>query len=258
VPVSSAQRAAFATALLVTTIELGMLFFVLSPRPRAVRLENPVAVAERVVFLAPAPPNARIAEPRATPSTRTTSVERPLSSPAAMIAMPRDSSFGSTPAPRVPAAPGSTPTPAGGGTWAGGATSAGPVLAPRGFNSSTPLTRHVIDSVLDSLDAFMPALIWARGPTPAERDAAYKESAMAIRLSGRTLLVPADPHLASGFRLPSVPLPPLRHKQRAAVRARSDSILAENMARLARLRVTPSRCDAACRLDSSRRLACRC
>jgi len=112
----------------------------------------------------------------------------------------------------------------------------------------------VIDSVLDSLNAYMPALIWARVPTRAERDSAYKESVVAMRLSGRALLVPADPHLVSGLGLPSFFS---RRKHREAARAGTDSSLAENMARLARLRERAQhdslRRDSLQRADSIRR-----
>jgi hypothetical protein len=69
-----------------------------------------------------------------------------------------------------------------------------------------------------------------------------------MRLSGRTLLVPADPHLAPGIQLPSFFS---RQKQRQTARVRTDSVLAENMARLARLRARALR--DSIRRDSLRR-----
>ena len=253
VPDTSAQRAAFATALLVTGIELGVLSLVLSPRPHAEQHEEPPVAAERVVFVVPSRSSAHVAELRASPSTLATSVGLPAARPVATRTTPRDSSVRSVPVPYLSAAPVVAPPP-GSRTGTGGTTTAGPVLAPRGFTPSAPITRRVIDSVLDSLNAYMPALIWARVPTRAERDSAYKESVVAMRLSGRALLVPADPHLVSGLGLPSFFS---RRKHREAARAGTDSSLAENMARLARLRERAQhdslRRDSLQRADSIRR-----
>lgn len=232
-PVSSVPRPAFATALFITTIELAVLLVALSPRRRAVQ-QNPAPVVEHVEFVVPARSPARIAAQRVSTPRRSDPLTASAPRPGATLVVPRDSSTGA-PSPR--AAPARALTPPAGATADGGAV-VGPVLAPRGVYRSAPLTRRVIDSVLDSLNANMPALIWARVPTRAERDAAYKEGALAMRLSGRTLLVPADPHLASGFSLPSLFS---RRKQREAARGRTDSILAENMERLARLRARARR-----------------
>jgi hypothetical protein len=229
---------------LVTAIELAVLFVARSPRHPVVPLAATRVVAERVVFVVPALPGARVAERRVSSSTFSNPVEAPAPGPVTTLMTPRDSAAGAAPSPRILSPPVAAP-PAGTAT-PGGSAAAGPILAPRGFNPSAPFTRRIIDSVLDSLNANMPALIWARVPTQAERDAAYKEGALAMRLSGRTLLVPADPHLASGVSLPSLFS---RRKQRDAARARIDSILAENMQRLARLRARARR-DSLQRADS--------
>jgi hypothetical protein len=254
VPAPSIPRAALATALLVTLVELALLFFALSPRRFVVPRGGTPTAGERVAFVVPALPAAPTPErgdvpERASASTAAATGEPAASVPAAVLAAPHDSVPAGIPPSGVAGAraPGERAVSDGG-------SPAGPVLAPRGFNPSSPLTRRVIDSVLDSLNAQMPALIWARVPTQAERDAAYKEGALAIRLSGRALLVPADPHLAPGLRLPSFFS---RRKQRDAARAHTDSILAENMERLARLRARAQRDslrrDALQRADSIRR-----
>jgi hypothetical protein len=231
VPVPPRPRLAFAAAVLITSIELATLAAELSPRRRLVKRAKTRLVAEHVVFVVPASPRARVTIQRLPSAAPSLPAKMPSSGPATTRVAPRDSSGPGAPSSRI-SSPHETTPPAGNGVTEG-AIAAGPVLAPRGFTPSTPLTRRVIDSVLDSLNARMPALIWARVPTPSERDAAYKESALAIRLSGRALLVPADPHLAPGLALPSLFS---RRKQREAARVRTDSILAENMARVARLR----------------------
>jgi hypothetical protein len=238
VPVLPVPRAALATALLVTVIELALLFVALSPRRFVVSRSSPPAGAERVAFILPAPtalPPARLraAREHAAASATSAPVEAVVSRPPSVPIGPPDS------ASIAAASTAAAPAPASGQSAASdGNSTIGPVLAPRGFTPSSPLTRRVIDSVLDSLNAKMPALIWARIPTRAERDAAYKESVLAMRLSGRTLLVPADPHLAAGLSLPSVFS---RRRQRESARVRTDSILAGNMERLARLRVRAQR-----------------
>ena len=229
--VSSVPRAAFATAVLVTVVEVVVLFASLASRPRLAR-ETPSAAVERVEYIIPAPPRRRT-----TPGVRSTTGESPANTrsggSAATGVVPLDAAVVNAPSPASSPAR-AAPAPVGDSGSAGPAL-AGPVLAPRGFSPSAPLTRRVIDSVLDSLNARMPALIWARVPTSAERDASYKESALAMRLSGRTLLVPADPHLAPGLSLPSV-FSRRAQRRREVARVRTDSILAENMERLARLR----------------------
>jgi hypothetical protein len=233
VPEPAIPRAALASALLVTAVELALLFVTLSPRRRTTPRRDTPAFVERVEFVVPAgpavlTPNVAAAAGRAPSLRGSVPVGSAAPGPTGSHAAPRDS------APTPVSAPPATGAQAAGDRAPGGSSAVvGPVLAPRGFHPSSPLARHVIDSVLGSLNANMPALIWARVPTQAERDAAYKESALAMRLSGRALLVPADPHLAPGIRLPSFFS---RQKQRATARARTDSVLAENMARLARLR----------------------
>jgi hypothetical protein len=259
VPAPTIPRAALATALLATILELALLFVALSPRPfNASRHDRPT-LSERVTFVVPAlsavpTPERRAAPPPASASSDEAPVETPASQPPMAVSVAHDSTPVAVASPRASdaRAAGEPPT----GT---GSSAIGPVLTPRGFNPSSPLARHVIDSVLDSLNANMPALIWARVPTSAERDAAYKEGALAMRLAGRTLLVPADPHLAPGVRLPAIFS---RQRQRAVARARTDSILAENMARLTRLRARAQRdslrrdslqhADSARRVDSLR------
>ena len=232
VPTSSASRAAFASALLVTLVELGVLLVAIAPPELVVASRSDSVSVERITFFTPTP---AITRPLAaavstahgqefrSATTRARSANvAPVTPPSA----PRDS------APASSAAPSSAG--AGAARLPGvGAQLPGPVLSPRGVTHTTRLFRAGMDSALATMSESMPVLIRARAPTQAERDAAYKEGALAIRLSGRALLVPADPHLASGMQLPSLFS---RREQREAVRARTDSILAENMERLARLR----------------------
>lgn len=249
------SRASLATALLVTALELALLFVTLSPRRFVVSGVDAPLVTEHVVLVAPAPPAApaalRITAGHASASAGSARIGAVAPELAEAPTVTRDS------APVTGVPPLVTRAPAPGRSAAvDGNAEIGPVFAPRGFTPSSPLTRRIIDSVLDSLNANMPALIWARVPTQGERDAAYKEGVLAIRLSGRALLVPADPHLAPGIRLPSFFS---RQQHRAAARARTDSVLAENMERLARLRARArqdslSR-DSLQRADSIRRAA---
>lgn len=238
VRISPPLRAAFAAAVLCTLTEFVLLLSRFAPSSRPVtQTREGSPLSERVTFIVPRAAGTSSRDAGRSPRANAGAISPPLFG----VSPARADSLAHAPAARVPTSPdsvppvsaSSAPSPSPGGASIGTSVTRGPVLAPRGFNPSAPLTRRVIDSVLDSLNAKMPALLWARVPTQAERDAAGKESAMAMRLSGRTLLVPADPHLAQGFGLPSVFS---RRKQREAARARSDSILAENMARLARLR----------------------
>jgi hypothetical protein len=220
VSVPPVSRAALATALLVTVSELALLFLALSPRRLVVSRSDRPTAAERIAFVVPALPavptaTLPAAAVRAGASAAAAPVQAAPSRPATVLVVPQDSASTIRTPPPVVRAPASVQSASGSGN-----SVIGPVLAPRGFNAASPLTRRVIDSALDSLNAKMPALIWARVPTGAERDAAYKEGALAMRLAGRTLLVPADPHLAPGVRLPSFFS---RQKPRESVRARTDA-----------------------------------
>lgn len=120
----------------------------------------------------------------------------------------------------------------------------GPTYAPSPFAPAPALARGAMDSALSVMYHAMPALIRARVPAQSERDAESKEVNLAMRLAGRPLLVPADPHLVATrrFRVP------LSYGGRArALRTRDDSAFAENLRRLERLRAR-----AAARRDSVR------
>jgi hypothetical protein len=110
--------------------------------------------------------------------------------------------------------------------------SIGPIYGRDPFMPAAPMSRATRDSALDALNGAMPSLLGAYVMKQADRDSVLKVTNLAMRLAGRPLLVPPDPHLIADF---SVDAPLGSHGPSRAERQRDSVSFAENRRRLERL-----------------------
>jgi hypothetical protein len=110
--------------------------------------------------------------------------------------------------------------------------SIGPVYGRNPFAPVAPPSQAGIDSAVRALNGAMPALIRAHVMTQADGDSVMKVANLAMRLAGRPLLVPADPHLVASF---SIDAPTLSRRQSRSGRRHESVSFAENRRRLERL-----------------------